>query len=101
MRLVRIGAGAFVSGGHMKWQEHGEFASIPHDTANLDAAVMIFHNTASPGEAKTGAVALGTVERPEDVRQVLRGDAPTGAALANSWWWRNPQLPRLRLFQGN
>ena len=64
----------------MKWQEYGKRAALAHDTADFDAAVMIFHDTVGKREAKTGAIAFGGVERPENVGQVLRGDAAAGVA---------------------
>jgi len=31
----------------VKWQDDCELASLPHDAAHIDAAMMFFHDTAS------------------------------------------------------
>ena len=64
----------------MKWQQYRKRASLSHDAADFDAAMMIFHDAVGKREAETGAVALGGVERPENVGQVLRRDAAAGVA---------------------
>jgi hypothetical protein len=62
-------------GRHLKWQEYGELASLPHNTGHFDAPMMFFHDAAGQRKAQTCAIALGGVERPENVRQVLRRNA--------------------------
>ena len=69
-----------VSGGHVKGQQYREFAAASYDAAYFDAAMMIFHDAVSQRESEAGAIALGRVERPEDVGQVLRRDAASGVA---------------------
>src|SRR6202042_1157783 len=59
----------------MKWQQHGELASLPQSAADFDAAVVLFDNTTGEGETQAGSVALCRVKRPEDVGDVLRRDS--------------------------
>ena len=67
-------------GGHLKRQKHRERASLPLDTADFDAAMMFFHDTAGERKAKTGAISLGGEERPEDIGQVSRRNTTTVVA---------------------
>src|ERR1700733_15444514 len=78
-RARNLGSGD-LTGGHLKWEQHLEAASLPHDAADFDAAMMIFDYTVGEREPKAGAIAFRGVERAENVGQVLRRDAPTGIA---------------------
>jgi hypothetical protein len=60
---------------HLKWQQNFKLAALSHHAADFNAPVTIFHNTVGEREAKTGAIAFGGVEGPEDVSQILRRDA--------------------------
>jgi hypothetical protein len=51
----------------VKWQQYRELASNSHDAADFDAAMMLFHDTAGKRKAQAGAIALGGVERPENI----------------------------------
>ena len=69
-----------MGGGHVEGQKHGELAPLPDGAGDFNAAVMVFHDAAGKRETKASAGALGGVERPENVRQILRGDATAGVS---------------------
>lgn len=48
-------------------QDHGECRALAHGAGDIDAAVVVFDDAAGQREAEAGAVALGGVERAEDV----------------------------------
>ena len=64
----------------MKRQQHCELASLPHNTADFDAAMMLFHDAAGKRKTQTCAIALGSLERPKNLCYLLRRDTPTGVA---------------------
>jgi len=59
-------------------------ASLPHNTTDLDAAVMFLDDPASQRQAKASTVALGRKERAEDVRQLLFRDPAAGVRYADA-----------------
>src|SRR5579863_4209356 len=68
----------------MKWKQYGERTSLSDDAADFDAAMMILDDAVRERKTKTGAIALGGVERTENVGQVLRRNAPTSIAHHNA-----------------
>ena len=89
--------------GHLKGQQNRKPASLPLDAADLDAAVMFFHDTAGQRKAKTCAVSLGSEKRAEDIGQVSRRDAATcvtdihGGEIASR---TDVDMHRARAFRG-
>ncbi len=64
-------AAIFEAVGHAETghEMHSKLASLPDHAADFDTAMMFFHNAAGERQAQAGAVALGGVERPEDICQ--------------------------------
>ena len=49
-------------------QKYCEDAPFPNFADDFDAALVIFHDPAGQRQSKTGAIAFGGVERPENIR---------------------------------
>src|ERR1035441_1871079 len=69
-----------LGGRRAKRQHYFEPASLPHNAAHFDAAVVFFDDTAGEREPQTRAAAFRRVERTEDVGQVLRLNTTPGVA---------------------
>jgi len=75
----RTGLGGRDLSGHVKWQKHGECASLPYSAADFDAAVMIFYDAVGERKAKTCRRPVVKKGR-KMFGQVLGRDATTGVA---------------------
>src|ERR1035437_1320494 len=78
-RHARLG-GCDLRGGHVKWQHHLKLTSFSNHAADFDAAMMFFNDTKGKRETETCAIALGGIEGPENVWQVLRRDTTPSVA---------------------
>lgn len=66
--------------GHLKGQQYRKLASLPFDAADLDAAMMLFHDSAGQRKPEASAVSLGGEKRAEDIGQISRRDTAAGVA---------------------
>src|SRR5712692_11219958 len=69
-----------LNGGSMKWQQHHKLRASADHAADFDAPVVVFHDAPGERKAKASAVALGSVERPENIGQMLGSDTAAGVA---------------------
>src|SRR5208337_1657416 len=63
------------SGGLLQRQNYSKRRALTHGAGDVNAAVVVFDDAAGERQAQAGTVALGGVERPEDVGEVLRRNA--------------------------
>jgi hypothetical protein len=90
--VSRLGNGNF-SGGHRKRKHHLKLASFSNHATHFDAAMMFFHDKAGEREPDTGNIALGGVERPENVGQVQRRDTTPLSRRSSCKWIAFSDMP--------